>query len=95
MTLQGAIYFFPSPGDVPTEPDAVQAACKVLPATFAALSISCVSEIGGKRNRNVGTRLTGSGTKAVCPEGTPRVAAGMAGSGYINTQIRQNWHRGK
>jgi len=61
--------------------------------TFAAQSISCVSKIGGMLNRNVGTRLTGTGRNAVCPEGTPCVAAGMAGSGYTNTQIKQNWHR--
>lgn len=81
--------------DVPTEPDTIQAAGKVLPMTSAALSVSGISEIVGKLYRNVGTRSTGTGGKALCPEGTPRVAVGMAGSGCINTGIRQNWHRGK
>lgn len=58
--------FLSKPCDVPIEPSSIRAVCKVLPATFAALSISCVSEIGRKLNRNVGTRLTGTGRKAVC-----------------------------
>lgn len=87
--------FLSNPWDVPTEPDTTQAAGKVLPMTFAALSISGISEILGKLYRNAGTRSTGTGGRALCPEGTPRVAVGMAGSGCINTGIRQNWHRGK
>lgn len=87
--------FLSNPWHVPTEPDTTQAAGKVLPMTFAALSISGISEILGKLYRNAGTRSTGTGGRALCPEGTPRVAVGMAGSGCINTGIRQNWHRGK
>lgn len=79
--------FLSKPWDVPPEPDAVQAACKLLPVTSAALSISCISETGGKLNGNVGTRLRGTGRKAICPEGPPRVGAGMSGSGCINTRI--------
>lgn len=40
--------FLSKPWDVPTEPDIVQAACRVLPVTGTALSISCASEIRGK-----------------------------------------------
>lgn len=70
--------FLSKPRDVPTKSDTIQAAGKVLPMTFAALSISGISEILGELYRNVGTRSTGTGGKAQCPEGTPRVTVGMA-----------------